>query len=661
MQKNSGIQLKQLVLIGHRKNYVVPFFPGVNIVYGDADTGKSSILRMVYYMLGGKRLHLDNEIASSITSAVLELEINDAIYCIRRDVFDHSRKVEVFECSFSDIGNNFPTKYHPNLSQDRRNISLSEFLMDRMGLPAVHVKQAPTKDESPVSRLSILDLLRYCYMDQDEVGSPYLFNSANYVLEVKNKEVFKYIFNLLDGQISEVDRQIQEKAEEKKELQNKFEVITEFLQQTEFDTIEQIEEELATINEQDLLLDRMLFEIKESIINSADHYKQFKLALNRVYSDIAILENKRRISVDNLDRFTRLRNEFSTDIEKLKVIQEAMNVIGSDNIKSMGCPICEAPLNVAAISKKFSIPENDNVKHEINALSRRVREISSVLDENRQVIEDADVSLRGLYDEREKASLLLDEETNEAITPYLSQRDSYIRQKALLHERHEKYAHELKVRNLQATIAEQIGRLEGEIGILKVKRSALQDNAPSMDDVLETLSGELRGYLRHINIKNNVGVSISAKTYLPVVRNVDYKNINSGGLRTITSIGYLGILQSYALNTDINLPNLMMIDTVGKYLGKTKSIYQDQTTSSADEDEGISDPHKYKNIYEYLIDLSSRYEEKGKKCQILLVDNDVPADIAKAYSGFVVAHYSSSGANGLAIGLIDDWDTHNGG
>ena len=64
MNTNQGLLLKKLVLEGHRKNYTVPFYPGVNIIYGDADTGKSSILRIVYYLLGGKSIKLDHEISS---------------------------------------------------------------------------------------------------------------------------------------------------------------------------------------------------------------------------------------------------------------------------------------------------------------------------------------------------------------------------------------------------------------------------------------------------------------------------------------------------------------------------------------------------------------------------------------------------------------------
>ncbi|MBF4291349.1 hypothetical protein EAY50_25225, partial [Vibrio anguillarum] len=91
MSKSKGLLIKQLILVGYRKNYSVPFYPGVHIIYGDADTGKSSILRIIYYMLGGKQVKLDEEVSSSVSYAVLELDINGSHFCIVRDLYNYNK------------------------------------------------------------------------------------------------------------------------------------------------------------------------------------------------------------------------------------------------------------------------------------------------------------------------------------------------------------------------------------------------------------------------------------------------------------------------------------------------------------------------------------------------------------------------------------------
>lgn len=76
MKVKSHINIKSLNLVGTRKTYSIPFYPGVNIIYGDSDTGKSSILEFINYLMGSSSIELADEIKSSVEYAALELELN---------------------------------------------------------------------------------------------------------------------------------------------------------------------------------------------------------------------------------------------------------------------------------------------------------------------------------------------------------------------------------------------------------------------------------------------------------------------------------------------------------------------------------------------------------------------------------------------------------
>lgn len=71
----------------------------------------------------------------------------------------------------------------------------------------------------------------------------------------------------------------------------------------------------------------------------------------------------------------------------------------------------------------------------------------------------------------------------------------------------------------------------------------------------------------------------------------------------------------------------------------------------------MADPEKYRNLFNALVAVAEEFDDKGKLCQIILVDNDMPRDVAYENKGFEIAHYRSNGINGLPIGLIDDWDS----
>ncbi|EJA4626764.1 exonuclease SbcC, partial [Escherichia coli] len=133
----------------------------------------------------------------------------------------------------------------------------------------------------------------------------------------------------------------------------------------------------------------------------------------------------------------------------------------------------------------------------------------------------------------------------------------------------------------------------------------------------------------------------------------DYSAITSGGLRTILSIGYYLSLMNLSLKMNINFPNFIMIDTVGKYLGKTGTNEIVQSIEN-DIDEGLTDPEKYKNIYGEILKITELAKSKNISCQIIIVDNDIPDDIKKCEDDFVVEHFSTIGVLKSKIGLIDD-------
>ena len=91
-------------------------------------------------------------------------------------------------------------------------------------------------------------------------------------------------------------------------------------------------------------------------------------------------------------------------------------------------------------------------------------------------------------------------------------------------------------------------------------------------------------------------------------------------MRTISSIGYLLSILDYAIDHNVNHPLLLIFDTVGKYLGKqTKEKYSKETLAVEDDLEGMSDPMKYQNIYEQLLNTVQKAERKNVPCQIILV------------------------------------------
>jgi len=209
--------ISNLVLIGHRKNYNIPFNSGFNLIYGDSDTGKSSILNLINYCLGASFVDLYDEIELAGDYCLLEVLLSGEKYTIKRDIFNPKAEIEVYRCSYDETDGVFPKYYSPNYSKISEDGYFSEFLLSSMNIPVTKLKQSPTKDDSKSVRLSFRDIFRFNYLDQDKVGSKKLLGE-NYFYLTKLKETFKLMYNALDIQILQLEESISELVKEQNDL-----------------------------------------------------------------------------------------------------------------------------------------------------------------------------------------------------------------------------------------------------------------------------------------------------------------------------------------------------------------------------------------------------------------------------------------------------------
>lgn len=655
----SSILINQLVVIGVQKNYSVNFHEGVNIIYGDSATGKSSILNLIDYLLGAKTFSLYPEIESSGRYCLLDVTLNSQRYTIKRDLFDALIPIEVYPCAVDLIEQYAARKYNPSFSSSSQYNDMefySEFLFTALGYNNVKIKESPTKDDSKLARLSFRDLFKFCYVDQDYLGSKIFLQPENYALQTKNAEVFKYIFNALDSQISDVQQNISTRTLRRNELDRKFKSVSEFLRESDFGSMSTLDSMVDNVDQKILEIEKQILNLNTRLTSDNDLYRALHSTITQITLDKRSLIQRQQENQTKVERFTRLKNDYLIDIAKFRASVSARKSIGDIPEGITLCPICDNNLNVGFAAQRFDMVSIDKINYEINALNRRVKNSELIIGEAKRQWEMDQAKLKDLSEAEIEARVLLDKQTIELSTPYLAERDTFVSKLGELKQHRKELVNRLKIRNQHNLLTTTIESLELSLKELNDKLDILKASAPSMEDVFSTLSDHLKEYLLYVKIKNPTGIGYTKGKYLPKVRNIEYSNITSGGLRTIVGIGYLCSLMKEALNSDMSYPSFLMIDTVGKYLGKTQKGKSniDGTSEEDDVREAVSDPEKYKNIYEYIINLSNDYFLKDRVCQFILVDNDVPDHILDKISNFVVAHFSSERADGLPVGFIDD-------
>lgn len=657
MNNNSpSLIINKLVLVGQRKNYTVNFNKGLNVIYGDSDTGKSSILNLINYCLGSRNVDMYDELEYGGKHCILEVLLNGKVYTIKRDIFEPAQFIELYHSDIENMDSVFPYEYGPNYKKEGSSGYFYDFLLQALGIPLIKVKKAPSKVDSEFVRLSFRDIFKFCYLDQDEVGSKYVLDLQNGSVFVKNKETFKFIHNILDSQISELQNDLSDKERKKNDLQNKYKVITSFLRETQLKPMTMLKEEITEIDTQIDFISAEISDLNIKMTSNTVYNNELRAHIQKFKNSIIDLNNTQKQIELNIDQNIKLKKEYDKDVTKLQSAVEIKSKLPVDRIKEVDCPICRK--NITIHDLKSCLGENsiEYLNEEIKALKRRKQNLSNLIDVQVNEISLIEGKRELFVEDLNNAEIFLDINSKDFISPFISQRDGLISQKSTLYEKKRKITYFLKLRNQLDLISDDIEDLQKQIDGLKIKIEELKTNAPSDAEIVSSLGDYLKDFLDFVKIKNATNIGISTEKFLPIVRNKDYSELTSGGLRTLTSVGYFISLLRNSIECSTNLPSFLMIDTIGKYLGKTKDIYLSETNKIQDGKEGISDPDKYLNIYKYLIHLCNikKNTQEGLNFQIIIVDNEIPLEIEKIISGYTIKRFSAEEKKGYDIGFIDD-------
>lgn len=657
MNDNSpSLIINKLILVGHRKNYIVPFHKGLNVIYGDSDTGKSSILNLINYCLGSNKVDMYDELEYSGKYCILEIVLNGKIYTIKRDIFNPNYSIEVYYSDIENMNSVFPYEYSPNYSKEGIAGYFSDFLLRALNIPLVKVKKAPSKMDSEFVRLSFRDIFKFCYIDQDDVGSKYVLDAQNGSVFTKNKETFKFIHNVLDSQITELQNDIASKEKERKELEKKYNIISNFLRETQIKNIDMLKSDLSILDEQLNSIELEIKNLNDKMVSNINYNNELRNLIEELKYKIIENDNAKKALETDIEQNIKLKKEYVKDITKLQSAIEVKSKLPSNINKKIKCPVCCKNMSVEELKQSLGYNDATYLKEEVNALKRRKQNLIGLIDSQVNELGILSEKRQTLIEDLNKAEILMDSNTKEYISPYVSQRDGLITQNTSIKEQKIKIEYFLKLRTQLELINNDVVSLKTQIDSLIIKIDKLKVNAPSTEKIVSSLGDYLKEFLDFVKIRNATNIAVSNKTFLPIVRNKDYVSLTSGGLRTLTSVGYFISLLKNSLSTNTNLPSFLMIDTIGKYLGKTKEKYLGQTDKNQDEKEGINDPDKYLNIYKYLIGLcnSKKENEESADFQIIIVDNEIPLEIEEIIGKYFIKRFSTDVREGFEIGFIDD-------
>ena len=628
------------------KNYEATFSEGLNIVWGDMDSGKSSILNLVDYCFGGSNESLRYaEISANARIVYLQVDLNGTRVTIERNLIDPNGAVRIYSGKYSEISEIFPLLMSASPSAQMPDGWLSDFVLECLNIPRVKIKQSK-RDDASADRLSIRDLFKLMYLKQTRVGSDNLLDYANPTLFIKNVEIQKFVYNVHNEALTTLKGELMEIAGKRKSLLAERDAVRHFLAGVKIETTgdeEGFEQKLSSKYEELNFLGDTIQTLKNDFKLSSSVATELKARLgelrfryDRVLNEIQETEAKKF-------NYVQLRSTYKLDLENLTIAKHGKSILGHAVKRQpyISCPLCETPLAISGsdISNEELTASTKSYKNRLAGVDEAIERLL----QKRLTLQEEEIAISGALKEKteeydrdnftEISGLLKSIETLEAARTQLKTEVTTLHNTVSIRRRFQDI--ERSIEHKDATV-ERIRRAINEI----------EEGATSLEAVRQDLSNNLSSHMWASGLRNVNGVYFDEK-FVPHFRDLSYYKSTSGGVRTVLSISSFLARMEYLIAKGGNLPPFLMIDTPGQNIGRNHRPDEENV------DEEVSDPTIYEKVYAGILKALDLGKEYSRRCQVIVVDNDLPKILSAGKSFHLVKRFSKSSKN-FPPGLIDD-------
>ena len=627
------LRLDSLTLLGSRKNYVVSFKDGFNLISGPTSTGKTSILEMVDYALGAKSHKSYIEIGNSCSHVELVIDIGNERYQIRRQLFDFNAEVIISDWNEEKQKFLFYNRFEVDVPSNPH--SLSAFLIEKLGLANLSIRG---------QTFSFRDIYKYCYLKQTEIDNEDILGEKSWEKNFKRKATFQIIYKIYNESIEAYMKALEEKKAEEQELSIRLAGIQDFLKTLNVaDTLEcsQIEKRL---HEEIASLQSDLRKAKADKRIESEESLKLRKAIESLKNEIDSILERKTAQAQYISKLRLLYNQYGCEIQKKKLAIDGY--IAFNAYEFLVCPNCLKPLHktsdldtcclCGAEKGTYSNEEVFVLNKEVRSLTRKANQLlKQIEDEDREydtIVRKESSLKRKLYE----AEIELQQLSADYVNPQIAKIE-YLNYEI---GRKNRELIDLQ-KNLQ--MFEEVDRYNQLISDKRVaikglsaSIKALQKNSVSEDELFAQLSSTFEEVLSAFKYPKLSNAYIDSKTFLPFVRGRKYDDIGSLAGVSLITIAYFFSLLLVGKDELFSHPNLLIIDSPRKNLGAQAA------------DEEFKDEKIFNATIRYLYEKAEQYKSQ---VQVIVVNNGHPTFIP---SECVIAEYDSDARGGLPVGLIDD-------
>ncbi|WP_223609541.1 AAA family ATPase [Chryseobacterium sp. OSA05B] len=384
-----GYIFKELRLTGeNKKDAVVQFKLGLNVISGPSNTGKTFIFDCLDFMLGSSDKLKGIPELKGYSNIFLEIEADDQVYTIETEI-KNNNTYKLYRSKINKLSSE-PEILKRNLDSNSKD-NLNSFFLS---LNNIENKKIRKNVKGDTINLSYRNVIKLALIDEERIitkASPIV---SHYTRETEESNTLRFFLTGND------DSNIQKKisSQEIQKRKGKIDLLHEFINNTDIDSnlnIDDIESQLAKI---DVSLNNFTLNfarIKKDYLSVESDYKN----KNVDFTDL----NKRHNEITELlKRSYILEQQYNSDVLRLKSTIESGIFMSENNDAS--CPTCKQEIATKTLDIEQIIVSCESEIEKINSLLKELKVSQSLISKEK---EDIDKKLSSTTTELEQLRIKL--------------------------------------------------------------------------------------------------------------------------------------------------------------------------------------------------------------------------------------------------------------
>lgn len=622
------IRLKKLIVRTRKTTEEIPFSEVVTFLHGPVSTGKSTVARLVDFCFGGE-LERTPAIQKEFVAAELALVLGNFDCTIERAADDTQSVRITWSGPGGDIGSaNAPLSAQTEPLLDAEVFNFSDLVFHLCGVVPIKVRQRSRDPESPLIRLSIRDLWWYCYLDQLHLDSSF-FRLEDPFRGRKSQDAMRFFTGLHSERLSQLEAELMGTIDEQRAKREAVHQIRAFMRRFELGSDLEIAGELETARKELGEAEARRTELDHDRSAQIHPTDTLRDDLRRLSTEIETLRQAVDESAELIGEQRALRAEFITAKTKAERAVQAGRML--EGVSYQRCPECGAEVSTRpADDLKCHLcgsGKGEGTKADSLELEAVRRDLNERIDEIADAIERREKESGRMAKQLQKAQqrkVFLDQQLQQELARYDSAFVETIRSTereiATLVERISSLQRLHQMPQAIDDLEVEAGELQGTIDRVRSSLTEERDRLRAADENIAAIAREFKRIMLSVSfpgVSEDDDVVLDPRNWKPTVAHGDQKwsfwDTGSGGKKTLFNVCYALALHKVALERDMPVPTIMIIDS------PTKNISDDEN------------PELVQSIYDEIYRIASAYE--GGKLQFLLIDSDL-VEPSAALPGF---------------------------